>query len=417
VTRLVLWDIDGTLVDAAGTGRDAFLEAFERVTGGPLIHVVPFAGRTDLEIALDLLRAAGLDDAEVRLADFERALTEAFASRARILAARGRALPGAHAALARVAAEPGFHQGLLTGNLAPNARVKLAAFGLDGLVDLEIGGYGSDARHRPALVAVARARARERRGLDVGPADVVLVGDTPLDVAAAHEAGTRVVAVASGASSAEELRRAGADAVLGDLCDPEALMRALLDCRPVAGGYDQGFTLNETSKGPNMTDAKEPAGGLVGRVAGKAKEAAGELLDHDELAREGRLQQASVDAEQEAGQREAEAARERDAAEREAERTRIEAERARLRTDVETSERERQIEQDRQTAEQRAQAEATQRKRQADAQGQGERAVAAHAELTAEQERVEAAQRAAALERQADRHEATADAVDPEEAH
>jgi phosphoglycolate phosphatase-like HAD superfamily hydrolase/uncharacterized protein YjbJ (UPF0337 family) len=417
VTRLVLWDVDGTLVDAAGTGRDAFLEAFERVTGGPLIHLVPFEGRTDLEIALDLLRAAGRDDAEALLADFERALTEALASRAGILAARGRALPGAHAALARVAAEPGFHQALLTGNLAPNARVKLAAFGLDGLVDLEIGGYGSDARHRPALVAVARARARERRGLDVAPADVVLVGDTPLDVAAAHEAGTRVVAVASGASSAEELRAAGADAVLADLRDPEALMRALFDCRPgrgVAPGIHPGTKRQRTE---NMTDAREPAGGLVGRVAGKAKEAAGELLDHDDLAREGRLQQASVDAEQEAGQREAAAARERDAAEREAERTRIEAERARLRTEVEASEREQQIEQDRRTAEQRAEAEASQRKRQAEVQGQGERAVAAQAELTAEQERVEAAQRAAALERQADRHEATADAVDPEESH
>ena len=110
-------------------------------------------------------------------------------------------------------------QSLLTGNIEANAATKLGAFGLDRWLDLEIGGYGSDGGVRSELVQVALDRAREKRGLDLTPADVVLVGDTPLDVAAGHAAGARVVAVASGCSGEGELRDAGAESVLSDLRD------------------------------------------------------------------------------------------------------------------------------------------------------------------------------------------------------
>jgi phosphoglycolate phosphatase len=224
----VLWDIDGTLVDSAGLGRDAFLEAFERVTGAQPDQLVPFAGRTDMEIALDLLETAGIDHSEQLLNRFERALAAAMAERAGLVRERGRPLPGVREALERLGREPGVTQSLLTGNIEANAELKLAAFGLHTLVDLEIGAYGSDHRQRGELVAVARRKALELRGSAFAPDDVVLVGDTPLDVAAAIEGGARAVGVATGPYEPADLRHAGADAVLPDLSDLDSVLGAVL---------------------------------------------------------------------------------------------------------------------------------------------------------------------------------------------
>ncbi len=228
MARLVLWDIDGTLVDSAGLGGEAFLEAFERVTGAPVTKLVPFAGRTDLEIALDLLETAGIDHSQSLLGDFERELAAAMAERAELVRERGRPFPGVRATLERLGREPHTTQSLLTGNIAPNAEVKLAAFGLHTLIDMEIGAYGSDHQRRAELVAVARRKALDLRGAAFDPADIVLVGDTPLDVAAALEGGARAVGVATGPFDMDELRHAGADAVLQDLSDLELALEAVL---------------------------------------------------------------------------------------------------------------------------------------------------------------------------------------------
>jgi phosphoglycolate phosphatase-like HAD superfamily hydrolase len=225
---LVLWDIDGTLVDSAKLGRDAFIDAFERVTGRPPAQLVPFAGRTDLEIAADMLERSGEHAADGTLAAFEQALEDAMADRAEEVRRRGRAYPGARQALARLGREPHVVQGLLTGNIPANAWVKLAAVGLDGLLDFDIGAYGSDHHTRSELVAVACDRAARKLGVAVAPAQAVLVGDTPLDVAAALAAGARAVGVATGPFGVSELHEAGADAVLADLCDSEAVAAAVL---------------------------------------------------------------------------------------------------------------------------------------------------------------------------------------------
>jgi phosphoglycolate phosphatase-like HAD superfamily hydrolase len=224
----VLWDVDGTLVDSAGLGGQAFLEAFERVTGAPVTTLVPFAGRTDLEIALDLLETAGIDHSELLLDDFEKALTASMAERAELVRERGRPFPGVREALERLGREPGVTQSLLTGNIAANARVKLGAFDLDHLIDMEIGAYGSDHRRRGELVGVARNKALDLRGAAFDPAEIVLVGDTPLDVAAALEGGARAVGVATGPYGTDELRHSGADAVLEDLSDLELVLDAVL---------------------------------------------------------------------------------------------------------------------------------------------------------------------------------------------
>jgi phosphoglycolate phosphatase-like HAD superfamily hydrolase len=217
---LVLWDIDGTLVDGAGQGRHAFDDAFRVVTGREPEGRVEMAGRTDRMIAL-----AMLDGEDHSLAHMLDELERALAAREALMRAEGRALPGAAEALAALAEREDTVQSLLTGNLATNAALKLGAFGLESRLDLEVGGYGSDPHEaRSDLVAVARERAAAKYAPAV---DTVLVGDTPLDVRAAHEAGARAVAVASGPYDVDELREAGADAVLEDLVDTEAVVAAV----------------------------------------------------------------------------------------------------------------------------------------------------------------------------------------------
>jgi phosphoglycolate phosphatase len=227
--RLVLWDIDGTLVNTAGHGRDAFMEAFEAVVGRPPDHEdVPMAGRTDHAISLDLLGRNGMPEAEELLPRMFEELHTALLQRREIMALEGAPQPGVPEALTALGARKDVIQSLLTGNIEPNAELKLAAFDLHTLVDLEIGGYGSDHGTRSELVAVARSKAREKRGVDVPLSATVVVGDTPLDIAAAHAAGARAVAVASGPYTAQELEQASPDAVLEDASDLDALLGAVL---------------------------------------------------------------------------------------------------------------------------------------------------------------------------------------------
>lgn len=226
--RLVLWDIDGTLVDTAGHGAHAFADAFEAVFGRPPDGLVPMAGRTDHEIALAILERSSVADGESHLPAMWRELATALTEKQPAIREEGRALPGVEDVLRELAGRDDVLQSLLTGNIEANAATKLGAFGLERWLDLEIGGYGSDGGVRSELVQVALDRAREKRGVELTPADVVLVGDTPLDVAAGHAAGARVVAVASGGAGEEDLAAAGPDVVFSDLRDTDAAVAAIL---------------------------------------------------------------------------------------------------------------------------------------------------------------------------------------------
>ena len=119
-------------------------------------------------------------------------------------------------------------QSVLTGNVRPMAEMKLGALGLDGHLDLEAGAYGESHEVRAELVHMARDNAARRYGTDFSGPATVLVGDTPLDVAAALETGARAVAVATGGTTAAALAESGAHAVLPDLTDTPAVLAAIL---------------------------------------------------------------------------------------------------------------------------------------------------------------------------------------------
>jgi phosphoglycolate phosphatase-like HAD superfamily hydrolase len=116
---------------------------------------------------------------------------------------------------------------VLTGNTRASAQAKLTAFGLDRYLDLEIGAYGEDDPVRAHLVAIARDRAHHKNRLTYTPATTVLIGDTPQDVIAGRDGGAHVIGIASGKSSATDLKAAGADIVFPDLTDSAALMRVI----------------------------------------------------------------------------------------------------------------------------------------------------------------------------------------------
>jgi phosphoglycolate phosphatase len=220
---LVLWDVDGTLVDTAGQGRDAFEAAFQDVVGRPLEAEVDYAGRTDHQIAMAMLE--GVEDADGHLPRLLERLVPSLEARAELMRAEGGAYPGVPEVLEALAGREGVAQSLLTGNLEANAAIKVGAFGLERHFDFELGAYGSDPHERRSdLVAIARERAEAKLGRPVQP---VLVGDTPRDVQAAREAGVRVVAVATGFSAEEALRDAQPDVLLRDLSDTDRAVEAI----------------------------------------------------------------------------------------------------------------------------------------------------------------------------------------------
>jgi phosphoglycolate phosphatase-like HAD superfamily hydrolase len=244
--RLVLWDVDCTLIDPAGFGREAMHTAFERIFGTPVAVRVPFAGRTDLAIVRDFLAhragrdlpAAAADDADsaddadvTAFQDLAAGIAEQ--QRHTFLAGGGRVLPGAVDALTALAAVPGVVQSVLTGNMRRIGLVKLSAAGLaEDPLDLDVAAFGDDTAVRAELVDVARELAERKYGASFHAGSVVIVGDTPFDVEAALARGATAIGVATGPYSAAELASAGAHLVLPDLTRTDRLLAAVQDGRP-----------------------------------------------------------------------------------------------------------------------------------------------------------------------------------------
>ncbi|MET9629190.1 haloacid dehalogenase-like hydrolase [Lentzea sp. NPDC006480] len=222
---LVLWDIDGTLIAGRGFGKLMYGDAFRTAFGRDLEGPVDLGGRTELAIIARVLHQHGIEHTDEASQLLANALANAFESRRRELPDHSDVLPGVREALEHFANDPRVHQGVLTANLKTVARIKLEAFGLEHLIDWDVSAFGDEHADRAELVTFARKRAQHLRVF--APDEVVLIGDTPNDVYAATTAGVRLVAVATGHSTAEELREAGATTILDDLGDTAALTRAV----------------------------------------------------------------------------------------------------------------------------------------------------------------------------------------------
>lgn len=230
--HLFLFDVDGTLVSARGAGRRAMGRALEAVYGvtGP-IGSYDFRGKTDPQIVLDLMGSAGLPASlvEERLASFYDRYVQNL--RDEIRRAGGvEVMPGVAELVRRLGERADAVLGLLTGNIEAGARIKLEPTGL--LPHFRVGAYGSDEADRGRLPALAARRAQALAGEPLSPERVVVIGDTPLDIACARAFGARAVSVATGGHRVEELAAHDPDFLFADFADVGAVLAALLDGRP-----------------------------------------------------------------------------------------------------------------------------------------------------------------------------------------
>ncbi len=225
MTRLLLFDIDLTLVTTHGAGRAALTEAFRQLFGidDPTAGI-RFDGRTDHAIFTETIAVNGLGDNGNGV--YERVVEGYLARLPAFLRAKGGGpLPGVGSLLDALATE-GAPVGLATGNMRRGAQAKLGHFGL--WERFAAGGFGDHTSERAEVVRSAIANLAAAAGHDPDPAACVVIGDTPLDVAAAHAAGARAMAVATGAHTVEALRESGAEYTVSDLGDTAAMMEMLL---------------------------------------------------------------------------------------------------------------------------------------------------------------------------------------------
>jgi phosphoglycolate phosphatase-like HAD superfamily hydrolase len=225
--RLVLWDVDHTLIENAGVSKEIYSSAFEILTGQRARYTAQTEGRTDQDIMAHLLRTHGIP--RMPWQRIQPALERAGLAHRQALVERGTVLPGVGELVAALASTPDVVQTIVTGNIRANADVKLGALGLLAWLDLDVGGYGSDDRERSRLVVLARQRAAAKYGPAYGDdANAVVIGDTPRDIEAARNGGARILAVASGVHTPDELRDAGAGCVMQSLMDTSAVLEFVL---------------------------------------------------------------------------------------------------------------------------------------------------------------------------------------------
>jgi phosphoglycolate phosphatase-like HAD superfamily hydrolase len=228
--RLLLWDIDGTLIRGNGVGTEV-LYAAASVAADRAIErgEVALAGKCDPRILREIFEEAEIAAHEIdaliptAMAEAERLLAEAEVE----LRRRGHVIDGVVEALTALDAVDGVRQTLLTGNLAGNAALKVAAFDLGHFFDVEIGAYGTDHEDRNALVPVARQRAEDLRGERYADDEVWVIGDTPNDLACARTGGVPCLLVATGDFDASTLKQLEPDVLFDDLTDTETVVATL----------------------------------------------------------------------------------------------------------------------------------------------------------------------------------------------
>lgn len=230
--RILLWDIDGTLIRSARLGafKDYTVPVLEGVfgTAGRLPEMT-VSGMTDLQIVAEALRDEGFTREQIRerlddlKARYMQELERATSADKRFFYL----LPGAREALAATSAHPRYHNALLTGNIEPAAHLKMRLVGLADFFDLP-GAFGDESHDRRDLPELAAGRINARLNLDLQPSQFIVIGDTPNDIACARHFGAKAVAVATGRlNPASSLLPYEPDALLPDLSDLALVMKTL----------------------------------------------------------------------------------------------------------------------------------------------------------------------------------------------
>ncbi len=227
--KLVLFDIDGTLLWTDGAGRRAMEGALTECFGVPGDSTYRYDGKTDRQIAREQMRAAGFDDAtiDLRMTDLLHAYAVRLQQSLERDSSAARLCGGVHPLLDALDAHDGAELGLLTGNIELGARHKLRAVGLE-FTRFRVNAFGSDHEERPQLPAVAQRRARDVMGLDLTGHGLVIIGDTPADIHCGRSLGVRAIGVATGRYSVDDLAAHSPHAVFPTLDDTDAVLAAIL---------------------------------------------------------------------------------------------------------------------------------------------------------------------------------------------
>jgi phosphoglycolate phosphatase len=219
--RVLLFDIDGTLIRSGGAGKAAMEEGLRSEFGVKELHDnVPYSGRTDPSIGRDLLNIHGLDSCEANILRLRDAYLRHLPNCLRRF--QGIVLPGVRELLERLKSVDGIALGLLTGNIREGARHKLSHYGLWDY--FAFGGFADGIHDRDDVARGALIEATRHIQREIHPSRIWVIGDTPLDVKCARAIGAKAVAVATGWHPVEELEKSGADWVLRDLSEPISLL-------------------------------------------------------------------------------------------------------------------------------------------------------------------------------------------------
>jgi phosphoglycolate phosphatase-like HAD superfamily hydrolase len=228
--KLVLFDIDGTILWTDGAGRRAIRDALESEMGtcGPL-ESYRLDGKTDPQIVRELLVAAGHPDAESpdHIGRVCRRYLELLTGELQAGRTRTSVFPGVEAVISSLEKRSDAVIGLLTGNLAEGAALKLQAAGIDP-TRFRVGAYGSDAAERSALPAIAARRSEPLMGRVPAGHEVVIIGDTPADVTCGQSIGARAIGVGTGFYKRDDLLAAGAFAAFDDLSNVDSVLECIL---------------------------------------------------------------------------------------------------------------------------------------------------------------------------------------------
>ena len=228
--RLVLFDIDGTLLSSEGLGRTAMRRALGSIFGSPGNPAYRYDGKTDKQIVRDVMRLEGHSDDHIdsRMDQLIEIYLEGLREGAKSGKFNVRPHKGVVELLDALEPREDIVLGLLTGNVEPGARIKLTAAGINP-DRFRVNAFGSDHENRPELPAIAQRRANEKLGLDIAGGRVVVIGDTPADIECGRSLGVKAIGVASGHYTVEQLEAHDAYAVFPSLEDTRKVLESIVN--------------------------------------------------------------------------------------------------------------------------------------------------------------------------------------------